>query len=105
MEGSDGAGDGCVEFAAFDLFGADMCGSDVVQADGCGDGVNDFYLLADAVDEVEFGAGEKDGEGNAGETAAGADIEHFDVRLEVEGGGNREGMEDMLLIQAVDVFA
>src|SRR5580700_2015716 len=103
MEGGDGAGYGRVEFAAFDVFGADLCGGDVIQADSCGDGAGDLYFLAYAVDEVEFGVREKDGQRDTGEAATGADIDHFHVRLEVEGGGNREGMKDMLLIQTVDV--
>jgi hypothetical protein len=81
FEGGDGAGDGEVEFPVLDLFCAAVLGGDIGQADGLGDGLYYLDLFADAVYEVEAGIGEEDGQGDAGEAAAGADIDDVHARV------------------------
>src|SRR5258708_37188209 len=82
-----------------------MLGGDIQQASRFPDSFHHFEFLADAVYEVELHFREKDGQGDAWETAAGTDIDHFHAFSEFKGCGDGEGVQHMFLIEAVDVFA
>ena len=81
-----------------------LCG-DVGEAQGGDDFVADADFLADAIDEVELHVGEHDGEGDAGEAAAGAEVHDAGAGAEVDDLGDAQGVEDMVLIEVVDVLA
>ena len=67
--------------------GAGVDNGDVVQPERLGDGGGDDGLLADAVAKGEVHLREEDREGDAGEAAAGADVQYG----EAWGGGSLRG--------------
>ena len=77
----------------------------VFQSYGVGDGLGHAHFFAYAVDEAEVGFGEEDGEGDAGETAARAEVEDARAGAEADEFGNAEGVEDVVLVEVVDVLA
>src|SRR6185437_7988598 len=98
FERGNGARDGQVKFPVFDLFGTDVACRDIGEADGFFDGVHDFEFFADAVHEMKAGVGEKNGQGDAGEAAAGAYIDHVHAGVESKRCGDGQGMQDMFFI-------
>lgn len=79
---------------------------DVVETDFFGYGLRYLYFLADAVDEMEAGLRVVYGERNAGETAAGAEVEERCALAErFEEAGNGEGVEYVVAVEVVDIFA
>ena len=104
-EGGDGPGHGEVEFAVLYLLGAAVAGSDVGEAGSLAYGFDDFDLFADAIDEMKAGVGKEDGQWDAGEAAAGADVDDVRTWFDGEGGGDGQGVQDMFGVEAIDVFA
>jgi hypothetical protein len=102
-EGHDGAADDEMEAVVLVLT-APVDGLAVLQSDGSDDLLGDTNLLAGAVDEAERALGKEDGKGDAGEAAAGAEIEETGAGTEGGHTGDGEGMEDMVEIEVVDVL-
>lgn len=100
----DGAGDDEVHLAV-NFFDAAVEGDGVGEAEAFDAVLHDFDFLADRVDEEEAGFGEGNGEGDAGETAAGADVDDGGVRLEGHDLGDGEGVENVALGEVFDVGA
>ena len=100
----DGAADGEVERAA-DVLGAAVEGTDVVEAEGGGDGLDDLDFFADAVDQHEFDVGAGDGKRDAGEAAARAHIEDAAAGGEGNGAEDRQTVQDVVLGEMAEVLA
>ena len=103
-QGHDGAAHHEV-VAAFLVLTAQVLGVAVLEADGLADFLGDADLLARAVDEFELAFGVEDGEGDARETAASAEVENLGARAESADLGDGQRVEHMVLVDVVDVFA
>jgi hypothetical protein len=79
--------------------------ADIFQADRIPNGFDDLDLLTEAVYQVKMLFGKKNGQGDAGEAAAGTYIENFGARGPGKGRSDGEGMQDMLLIETANVLA
>lgn len=90
---------------AFDLLGAYLLGTHVLELEAFGNVLHHLDFLAYRVDEVEVGVGEHDGEGYAGEAAPGAHVEDVGHGLEGLHLGDGETVEDVVLVEVVHVFA
>lgn len=90
---------------AFDLLGAYLLGTHVLELEAFGNILHHLDFLAYRVDEVEVGVGEHDGEGYAGEAAPGAHVEDVGHGLEGLHLGDGETVEDVVLVEVVHVFA
>lgn len=76
----------------------------IVQPDSFGDRRDYLDLFANGVNERELRFREEDGEGNAGESASRADIEHLRFGAETDDARDAEAVEDVVKIEVVDVF-
>ena len=83
-KGHDGATYNEVEQSLF-ILTPQMLWMAVDEADGLTDFLCHADLLARAVDELELAVGEENGQGNAGEAAAGAEVEDAGARAETDG--------------------
>ena len=77
----------------------------VLQSDGITDFLSDTDLLARAVDELELAFGEENGQRNAREPAASAEIENRGARTEIDDLGDGHRVKHVVLIEVVDVLA
>ena len=75
------------------------------QSDGLGHLVDYIDLLPSAVDEAELAFGEEDGQGNAGEAAASAEVENAGAWTEMNELGDSERVQHMMLVEIVNVLA
>ena len=77
----------------------------VLQADGIADFLSDPDFLACAVDEPELTFRKKDGQGDAREPAACAEVEDLGAGTEADDLGDGHRVKHVVLIEVVDVFA
>ena len=82
-----------------------MGGGGVFEANLLDEVVDNHDLLSDGVDHVEAAVGEEDGEGDSGESSAGADVEDVGAVNEGHCLGDGEGVEDVLDGQVLDICA
>ena len=83
-KGHDGATDDEVVQSLF-VFASQVLGGAVGQSYGLAHLLGHVDLLARAVDEFKLAVGEENGQRNAGEAAAGAEIENAGTRAETDG--------------------
>ena len=76
----------------------------VRQTDGMADFLRHPYLLAGTVDQLEFRLWEKDGQWDTWESSSCAEIQHFRTRPEVDGLGDGQRVQHMMLVEVVDVL-
>lgn len=76
----------------------------VLQSDGIADLLGYTDLLSCTVDQLELTVGEEDGQGDAGKTSAGAEIENLGAGTETDDLGNRHRVEHMVFIEVIDVL-
>ena len=83
---------------------AQVDGLTVLEADGLADFLRHADLLTRTVDEFELALGEEDGQGNAWETAARAEVEDACAWTKADDLGNGQGVEYVVLVKLVDVL-
>ena len=76
----------------------------VLQCDGIADLLGYTDLLSCTVDQLELTVGEEDGQGDAGKTSAGAEIENLGAGTETDDLGNRHRVKHMVFVEVVDVL-
>ena len=103
-QGHDGAADHEV-VAAFLVLAAQVFGLAVAESDGLTDLLGDADLFARAVDKFETAVGEEDGQGDAGEAAACAEVEDLGAGTEADDLGDGQRVEHVVEVEAVDVLA
>ena len=109
-QGGDGARNDEVE-AVREALRAGIDDADIGKPHALGHFRRDEGLLAHGVAEGKPGAGEQDGQRDARETAAGAEVEdgsagegRLQLRTELQVTGDGQGMEDMMVVEVVDVL-
>ena len=103
-QGHHGAADDEVVLSAL-VLAAQVFRMAVRQADGLADLLRHADFLARAVDELELTVGEEDGQGDAGESTAGAEVEDARAGTETDGLGDGQRVEHVVLVELVDVLA
>ena len=103
-EVGDGTRDDEVEIALH-LLGTDLFGTDVLQLQLLGHVLHHLDFLPYRVDKIKLGIGEHDGQGDAGEPAAGTHIEYLGHGFERLHLGDGKAVKDMVLVEVVHVFA
>jgi len=87
------------------VLAAQVLGLAVGQADGMAYLLGHANLLARPVNQFELAFGKHDGQGNAGETTACAEVKHMGLGPELDEAGNAQRVEYMVLIQVVNILA
>ena len=82
-----------------------MRGAHVSEFERIGHGLCHFNFFADGVEQVELDFGKENGEGNARETATGADVHDVCPGAKGDDFGNTQRVEHVMWIEVVDVFA
>lgn len=82
-----------------------MFSLEILQIDGRSHLVADSDFLARSIYQLELAFREKNGERNARETSAAAEIENLRARTEMDGFGYCQRMEHVVLVQIIDVLA
>ena len=90
---------------AFFVLSAQMFSLEILQIDCRSHLVADSYFLARSIYQLELAFREEDGERNARETSAAAEIENLRARTEIDGLGYCQRMEHVVLVQIIDVLA
>ena len=103
-EVGDGTRDDEVEIALH-LLGTDLFGTYVLQLQLLGHVLHHLDFLSYRVDKVELGIGKHNGQGDAGEPAAGTHIEYLGHGFEGLHLGDGKTVKDMVLIKVADVLA
>ena len=89
----------------FFVFTTQMGRLAVLQSDGIADLLSHANFLARAVDELELAVGKENGQRDAGETTARAEIEDLTAWTETDDLGYRHRVKHVVLVEVVDVFA
>ena len=100
----DGAAHDKVELGVF-LLASELHGLHVLQANGCCHLVDHTNFLCRAVDHLKMAVGEHDGQGNAREAAARAEIEYARAGFPFHEACYGERVEHMVRIEVVDIFS
>ena len=93
-----------IELAFFVLSAQVLC-LEILQIDCRSHLVADSDFLARSIYQLELAFREEDGERNARETSAAAEIENLRARTEMDGFGYCQRMEHVVLVQIIDVLA
>ena len=90
---------------AFFVLSAQVLSLEILQIDCRSHLVADSDFLARSIYQLELAFREEDGERNARETSAAAEIENLRARTEIDGFGYCQRMEHVVLVQIIDVLA
>ena len=80
-------------------------GAHIGEFERIGHGLCHFNFLTDGVEQMELDFGKENGEGNARKAATGADIHDVGAGTKGDDFGNTQGVEHMVWVEIVDVFA